>query len=113
MVKVWVGPSQVIPALLKCGVTTMVAKTGVVPGFDTTNAGMFPVPVAARPMPVPELTQVYVVVPPVLFVIKMTGIVRAPVHNTWSGGSVTWPVGFTVMVKVWGWPGQLTPVPEK
>jgi hypothetical protein len=50
MVKVFVGPSQVTPPLVKCGVTMIVATTGAVPLFIAVNDGILPVPVAANPM---------------------------------------------------------------
>ena len=50
IVKVFVGPSHVLPPLLKCGVTTIVATTGTVPGLVATNEGIFPLPLAPRPM---------------------------------------------------------------
>ena len=37
-------------------------------------------------------------VPSVLMVPKTTGVVDALLHNVWSAGSFTCPVGFTVMV---------------
>jgi hypothetical protein len=39
-------------------------------------------------------------------VVKFTAAVAAPLHLTWSAGSLTWPLGLTVMVKVWGVPAQ-------
>ena len=58
MVKVFVGPSHVLPSLVKCGVTTIVATTGAVPGFVATNDGMLPVPLAAKPMLISLFVQV-------------------------------------------------------
>ena len=34
--------------------------------------------------------------------------VKVLLHTTWSEGSFTWPVGFTVIVNVSGLPGQDT-----
>ena len=45
-----VGPSQVTDPLAKCGVTVMVATTGALPVLTAENEGMFPVPLAKRPM---------------------------------------------------------------
>lgn len=53
------------------------------------------------------LTQVYVVVPPVLFVEKVTSVVDASLHTTWSAGSFTWAVGLTVIVNVFEDPVQV------
>ena len=50
MVKVFVGPSHVLPSLVKCGVTTIVATTGAVPVFIATNDGISPLPVADNPI---------------------------------------------------------------
>ena len=38
--------------------------------------------------------------------VKFTASVAAPLHLVWSAGLVTVGVGFTVMVKVVGTPGQ-------
>ena len=57
MVKVFVGPVQLTPPLVKVGVTTIVAITGAVPVLTAVNEAMFPVPDAARPMLVTELVQ--------------------------------------------------------
>ena len=45
------GPWHVTPPFVKNGVTTTVAMTGADPAFTAVNAPMFPVPLAARPMP--------------------------------------------------------------
>ena len=50
MVKVFAGPSQVIPPLVRRGVTVIVATTGCVPLFIPVNGIILPVPLAARPM---------------------------------------------------------------
>ena len=50
MVKVFVGPSHVLPSLVKCGVTTIVATTGAVPVFIATKDGISPLPVADNPI---------------------------------------------------------------
>lgn len=48
-------------------------------------------------------------VPPVVGLVKLTGVLLAPLHNTWFGTGVTVAVGLTVMVKLRGVPTQLTP----
>ena len=88
------------------GVTVTVAVTGAVPVFVAVNEGMLPLPLAARPIEVVLLVQEYVVVPPVLFVVKLTAVVAEPLHSTWSAGSATWPDGLTVIVKLSGVPAQ-------
>ncbi len=50
IVKLFDGPSQVTPPLLKCGVTMIVATTGAVPLFIAMNDGILPLPAAARPI---------------------------------------------------------------
>jgi hypothetical protein len=53
IVKVAGVPVQVVPALLKEGVTVIVAVTGAVPVLVAVKDGMiFPEPLAARPMEV-------------------------------------------------------------
>src|SRR5664280_1146302 len=49
IVNVFVGPLQVTPPLVKCGVTMIVATTGAVPLFIAVNDGMLPLPMAASP----------------------------------------------------------------
>ena len=88
------------------GVTVTVAVTGEVPLLMAVNEGMFPVPVAARPMDVVLLVHEYVVVPPVLFVVKFTAAVAEPLHLVWSAGSFSSAVGFTTTVLVTAGPGQ-------
>jgi hypothetical protein len=77
MVKVLVGPVQDIPALVKVGVTTIVATTGAVVLLVAVNKAIFPVPDAANPIEVALLVQAYVVVPIVLVVVKVTAVALA------------------------------------
>ena len=100
IVKVCAVPEQLTPPFVKVGVTVMVAVTGDVPVLIALNDAIFPVPFAARPIVVLLFVHAYVVVPPVLFVEKVTAVVGLPLHTTWSAGSVTWADGLTVMVKV-------------
>ena len=53
----------------------MVAINGVDPGLYPVKAAIFPLPDAANPIAGVSLVQLYVVVPPVLFVEKETGVV--------------------------------------
>ena len=50
-------PVQVNPVLVKAGVVVMVAVTGALVVLVAVNDEIFPVPAAARPMEVLELTQ--------------------------------------------------------
>ena len=43
-----------------------------------------------------------------MVVANVTAVVAEPLQSTWSAGWVTWPVGFTVMVKVLLGPAQPT-----
>jgi len=55
IVKVIAAPLQAAPALV--GVTVTVAITGLAPLFIAINAGISPVPLAARPIPGVSFTQ--------------------------------------------------------
>ena len=46
----FVGPSQVLPPLVKYGVTTMSAITGIEPVFVAVKLGIFPLPNPERPI---------------------------------------------------------------
>ncbi len=106
MVNVCGGPSHVFVAYAKCGVTVIVATTGVVPVLTALNDDMLPVPLAASPMLVRSLVHVYVVVPTVFVVVKRTAVVGEPLQITWSEGSSTCAVGLTVIVNVCGVPSH-------
>lgn len=108
MVNVLGVPAQVIPALVYKGVTVMVATCGDVPVFAVTNDAIFPVPLAAKPIEVLLFTQLYVVAGTV--VLKLTGAVLWPAHNSWLPTKFTLGVGFTVMVNIIGVPVQLIPL---
>jgi hypothetical protein len=75
----------------------MVATTGIVPKLIPLKAAIFPAPDAAKPIEGVLLTQLNTApaVP-----TKVTAPVSAPLHTTWSAGSTTLGVGFTVIVKV-------------
>ena len=48
-----------------------------------------------------------------MVVPKVTVVVDEPLQSTWLAGWFTWPVGFTVMVKVFVGPAQPTEPPVK
>ena len=48
---VFAGPAQPTARLVKVGVTTIVATTGVIPPLTAAKAAILPDPAAARPMP--------------------------------------------------------------
>jgi len=97
---VLVGPGQ----LLAVGVMVTVAVIGVLPVLVAVKVPMLPLPDAAKPMVALLFVQAYVV--PATGPVKFTAIVAAPLHNVWSATLSTVGVGFTVMVKVSGVPGQ-------
>src|ERR1700759_4683315 len=91
MVKVTGVPLQ--PAfLVSIGVTVMVATMGVVPGLVAVNAGMFPNPVAGKPMA--GLSFVHGKTPPVP--VKLTAVVEPPPFTVWLATGFTVGSGFTV-----------------
>ena len=81
MVKVLVEPVQLVPPLVKVGVTTIVAITGAIPMLTAVNEAILPVPDDTSPMPGVSLLQAYVVVPPVLVVVKVTEVVAELLHT--------------------------------
>lgn len=83
------------------------AITGSVPVLVAVKIGKFPEPVAGSPIPVAVLVQVYDVVPPVLFEVKLTAAVDEPLQTTWFAGATTLPSGLTVIVNTFGVPIQL------
>jgi hypothetical protein len=87
----------------------IVATTGALLGFNATNEGISPIPLAPRPMLILLFVQVNVVIPPVLTVVKVTVVVLPPLHTTWLAGWSTSPVGLTVIVKVFVGPSHVTP----
>lgn len=78
---------------------------GAVPALVAEKAGIFPVPLAARPMDVLLLVQVNVVPAPTGLETTVTGTPMA-LHQAWLGIGFTVGVGFTVNVKVNGVPIQ-------
>ena len=80
--------------------TTAVTLVAVKPAI-------LPVPLAARPIVVLVLVQLYTV--PATAPVKFTAAVPDPLHNTWGNTAFTVGTGFTVMVKLCGVPVQLPP----
>jgi hypothetical protein len=70
----------------------------------TTNGLMFPVPLAARPMPVLLFVQVNTV--PVVAPENVTAVVVPPSQIAWLAIAFTVGVGFTVIVNVIAVPAQ-------
>lgn len=100
MVKMTGVPSQ----LLADGVTEIVAVTAVVPALTAVNDAMFPVPLAASPIPGVLFVQLNIV--PDTAPVKLIAEVEAPLHTIWLPGFVTEAVGLTIIVKIIGVPVQ-------
>ena len=98
IVKVLEGPEQLKPALVKVGVTVIVATTGEVVGLMAVNDGMFPMPLAPRPIVVLLFVQVKIVL--AIVPAKVTAAVFEPLHTVRFAGCVTCGVGLTVIVKL-------------
>jgi len=64
------------------GVTVTVATTGAVPVLIAVKAPILPEPLAAKPILGVLFTQLYATVVPVIGVVKVTGVVNAPLHTT-------------------------------
>jgi len=67
------------PGMLMLGVTVIVAVTGTNVGLVAVNAGISPVPLAARPIEGSLFVQVYVT--PLTGLVKFTGAVIVSVHT--------------------------------
>jgi hypothetical protein len=89
------------------GVTVMVAVIALVRLFAVTNGGIFPVPLAAKPIEGLLFTQLYDV--PATPLVNTIGSVVAFAQCIWFEIAFIFPVGFTVMVNVLDVPTQLTP----
>ena len=83
----------------------MVAVTGVVPLLVAVNEGIFPVPLAPRPIDVLLFVQLYIVPPTAPE--KFTAAVLALLQSTWFAIVFTVGDGLTVIVNVLDVPGQL------
>ena len=104
MVKVIGKPLQ---PLGEIGVTVIVAVMALVKLFAVTNDGIFPTPVAAKPIAGLLFTQLYEV--PATPLVNTIGKVVALAQCIWLEMAFTFPVGLTVMVNVLDVPTQLTP----
>jgi hypothetical protein len=68
------------------GVTVTVATLGALVALVPTNAGILPVPLAPRPTVVLLLVHAYVIVPPVVGVVKLVAAKDVLLHTTWLAG---------------------------
>ena len=107
IVKVLSEPVQVTEALVKAGVTVIVAVTGTKPVLIAVNAAIFPVPPAASPIVVLLFVQLYTV--PGTLPVKLTAAVNELLQTVWLEMVFTVGEGFTVMVYVLGVPKQVVP----
>ena len=76
------------------------------------NTGIFPVPLAAKPMAVLSFAQLNpTLLPPLplLGLVNTIGVVDVFAHKVWLATAFTVAVGFTVMLNVVAVPTQLTP----
>ena len=89
---------------LAVGVTVSVAITEIAVLLVAVNAGVFPVPLAARPIDASELVQSNVV--PGVVLVKFEATIVAPLQTIISEGTTTTGVGLTVIVYEAGVPGQ-------
>ncbi len=89
---------------LAVGVTVIVAVAEMAVLLVAVNAGVFPVPLAARPIDASELVQSNVV--PGVVLVKFEATIVAPLQTIISEGTTTTGVGLTVIVYEAGVPGQ-------
>lgn len=85
----------------------MVAVTGTSPLLIAVKDGMLPLPLAANPMEVVLLVQLYTV--PATVPEKFTAAVGALLHTTWLATAFTVGAGFTVIVNVFAVPVHVLP----
>lgn len=109
IVNVLAVPTHVTPSLVKEGVTVTVAVIGAVVVFVVVKDAILPVPLAANPIAVFELVQLYSTVPPVAVVAKLIAPDAVALQYTLSVIEFTIIVGFTFMVKVLDTPVHVIP----
>ena len=107
MVKVAESPAHVIPPFVRLENTFIVAVMGVVPALVAVNAGILPVPLAPRPIPVLLFVQVYTA--PDTGPLTVVAATEDPAHITLLAMAFTVAVGLTVIVNDLGVPTQLVP----
>jgi hypothetical protein len=103
-VKVCGVPVQVVPELVKTGVTTIVAVSGEFPGFAIVNEAMSPLPLAAKPIEGLSFVQLKMV--PGTVPTKLTNEVEAELQRIWFPGLATVGIGLTVITTTKGVPLQ-------
>ena len=79
----------------------MVAVFGLFVVLIAVNELIFPLPLPCKPMVLSLFVQLYVTVPPVVGLVKVTAVVGALLHTDWKAGlGTTVGDGLTVMVNV-------------
>src|SRR5664279_1626018 len=111
MVKLIGAPPQVTPALVKLGVTVIVAVTGALVALVAVNDAILPAPLAANPIDGVLFVQLKTV--PGTKPVKFTAAVEVLLHTTWLATAFTVGVGLTVIVNVFGVPVHGTGAPAK
>jgi hypothetical protein len=86
------------------GVTVIVAVTGALVVLIAVNDGIFPLPLAAKPIAVLLFIQIKAV--PLTAPVKLMALVAVALQTAWLAGSATLGVGLTVMVKLCTAPGH-------
>jgi hypothetical protein len=99
-------PVQLTPPFTNVGVTVIIATTGAVDVLVAMKVGILPTPFAARPIEGALFAQLYMILPPVVGLLKAIAAVDEPLHNTWLATGFTVAIGLTVMVKLIGKPEQ-------
>ena len=100
IVKLCEGPGQPLAR----GVTVIVAITGALVEFVAVNDGIFPLPLAAKPIEVLLFVQLNPV--PLTAPEKFIALVVALLHKDWLAGCTTLGVGLTAIVKLCKVPGH-------
>ena len=96
IVKVTGAPLHDTPPFVYVGVIVIVELIGVLPVLVVTNDGMFPVPLAANPIAVLELVQLYTV--PGTKPVGVTTVVLPPTQIVWLATALTVGIGLTAIV---------------
>ena len=86
------------------GITVIVAVIGALVVFVAVNDGIFPLPLAAKPMEVLLFVQLNPV--PLTAPEKFIALVVALLHKDWLAGCTTLGVGLTAIVKLCKVPGH-------
>ena len=107
MVNVIGAPEHDTLPFVYVGVMVIVELIGVLPVLVVTNDGMFPVPLAANPIAVFELVQLYTV--PGTKPVGVTTVVLPPTQIVWLATALTVGIGLTAIVNVVGVPVQPKP----